>query len=223
MDSIAGNFSLDWSREGLDRITRTELKKYNAEGHSQQTIEGMLELRGEHSFSASDVLRIEIETFDVAYNIIGGGEEGDKTVIENKEQADHGLHYMVAVALLDGQVMPEQYTSERIHSRDVQELMKRVVVRPNDAYSERFPDEMPTLMRVTLRDGSVLVAEKTDYEGFHSNPMRWETVVEKFERLSEPYTEAPLRTQIIEAVSRLDGVPVEEFVELLARVRIPTD
>ena len=219
MDTISGHFSLDWSREGLDRVLRTEVKKYNAEGHSQQTIEGILELRSEHGFSAEDVVGIEIETFDVAYNIIGGGEEGDKTLVENKEQADHSLHYMVAAAILDGQVMPEQYTSKRIHSRDVQDLLRKVVVHPSDAYSKRFPDEMPTLMRVTLRDGSVLVNEKTDYEGFHSNPMRWETVVDKFEGLSEPYADMPLRGEIVDAVSRLDAVPVGEFAALLARVR----
>ncbi len=41
--------------------------------------------------------RIEIEIFDVAYHIIGGGEEGDKTLVRTKEEADHSLPYMVAV------------------------------------------------------------------------------------------------------------------------------
>ena len=163
---------------------------------------------------------IEIETFDVAYNIIGGGEEGDKTRVQNKEQADHSLPYMIAVAILDGQVMPEQYTDERIHEGDVQDLLRKVVVRPNDSYSDRFPNEMPTLLRVTLRDGRALVAEVSDYEGFHSNPMRWESVVEKFERLSERYTDAFVRREIVDAVRRLDVVPVQEFAALLARVQV---
>ena len=219
MDSIAGHFSLDWSKEGLDRLLRTEVKKYNAEGHSQQTIEGVLELQAEHPFTGGDVRQIEIETFDVAYNIIGGGEEGDKTLVENKEQADHSLHYMVAVAILDGQVLTEQYTPERIHSRDVQDLLRKVVAHPKDAYSNRFPDEMPTKIWVTLNDGTVLTKEKTDYEGFHSNPMRWETVVEKFDGLSEPYADAALRSEIVDVVSRLEGVSVKQFAALLARVR----
>ena len=54
MDSIAGPFTIDWSKEGLDRVPLTEVKKYNAEGHSQQTIEGVLELKEEHGFSAAD-------------------------------------------------------------------------------------------------------------------------------------------------------------------------
>ena len=60
------------------------------------------------------VERIELETFQVAYDIIGGGEEGDKKQIRTKEQADHSLPYLLAVALLDGQVLPEQFAPERI-------------------------------------------------------------------------------------------------------------
>ena len=58
------------------RVTRTILKRYNAEIHAQSTLEGVLKLREEEGFSASQLDRVEVETFDVAYNIIGGGEEG---------------------------------------------------------------------------------------------------------------------------------------------------
>ena len=148
MDSIAGPFSIDWSKEGLDRVPLTGVKKYNAEAHSQQSIEGILELKEEHGFTAADVERIDIETFDVAYNIIGGGEEGDKTLVVNKEQADHSLPYIVAAAVLDGPVMPQQYTHERIHADDIQTLLKKVKARPSQAYSDRFPAEMPTMLEV---------------------------------------------------------------------------
>ena len=68
----------------------------------------------------------------MAYNIIGGGEEGDKTTVSTKEQADHSLPYMLAVAILDGQVMPEQYEQERIRRADVQALLGKVSVQPGE-------------------------------------------------------------------------------------------
>ena len=165
--------------------------------------------------------RIEIDTFDVAYNIIGGGEEGDKTLVVNKEQADHSLHYMVAVAILDGNVMPEQYEDERIMADDVQTLLRKLVARPIDDYSARFPGEMVNQIRVRLRDGRVLTRDKTDYEGFHTNPMRWDTVRAKFDGLCEPYTDAALRDELADAVRDLESVPVGELAGLLARVEIP--
>ncbi len=76
MDAIAGKFSIDWYKEDLERVTRTIVKKYNAEVHSQSATEGVLELQAEHGFAADEVERTEIDIFDVAFNIIGGGEEG---------------------------------------------------------------------------------------------------------------------------------------------------
>jgi 2-methylcitrate dehydratase len=219
MDAIAGRFEMDWSREDLERVTRTILKKYNAELHSQSAIEGVLELKGTAGFSAAEVARIEIDIFDVAYHIIGGGEEGDKTAVRTKEQADHSLPYMIAVALLDGQVMPEQYRPERIARQDVQTLLRRVTVQPAAAYTARFPAEMPCRITVSLADGRRLVKEKQDYEGFHTRPMGWESVVHKFEQLSAAHTDAALRRDIVEAVARLETLPVTDLTQLLAKVR----
>jgi 2-methylcitrate dehydratase len=219
MDTIAGPFTLDWSQEDLERVTRTIVKRYNAELHSQATLEGVLELRGEHPELEAGVEGVAIETFDVAYNIIGGGEEGDKLVVRTKEQADHSLRYMVAVALLDGEVMPPQYLPERIARRDVQQLLRRVEVRPVEALSREFPQRMPCRITVSLRDGRKLVKEKQDYEGFLSRPMRWETVVEKFERLSEAQAEATLRREITDAVAHLEQLRIVELMRLLTRAR----
>ncbi len=219
MEAIAGRFELDWSKEDLERVTRTIVKRYNAEIHSQATLEGVLELQQEHRFRPEEVARIEVETFDVAYHIIGGGEEGDKTIVQTKEEADHSLPYMVAVALLDGQVMPDQYRPERIRREDVQRLLRKVVVRPVEAYSRQFPDRMPCRIRIELRDGRRLVKDKEDYEGFHTRPMAWTTVVEKLERLSASYADAGLRRAIVDAVGNLERTMVADLTRVLTRVR----
>jgi len=219
MDVIAGPFTIDWSEEDLERVSQTITKKFDAEIHSQSAIEGILELRHEYGFSPEQVAKVELDTFDVAYNIIGGGEEGDKTIARTKEEADHSLPYMLAVAILDGQVMPEQYSPGRIQRQDVQELLGKVSVRPFGSYSERFPKEMPCRLKVFLQDGQTLVKEKTDYEGLHTNPMHWETVVRKFERLAAPYADGSVRRDIIEAVNNLEAVPAAELARALVKVR----
>ena len=66
------------------------------------------------SLTADVIEHIEVDIFDVAYHIIGGGEEGSKKEIRTKEEADHSLPYMIAVALLDGEVTPAQYMPQRI-------------------------------------------------------------------------------------------------------------
>jgi len=218
MEAIAGPFDIDWPKEDLERVRRTIVKKYNAEIHSQSAIEGVLELKRQHGFSPSDVDRVRIEIFDVAYHLIGGGEEGDKTAVFTKEQADHSLQYMIAAAILDGRVMPEQYLPERIRSEDIQQLLQKVVVQPSEDYSDRFPDEMRCRIQLTLNSGAAIVKEMRDYEGFHTHPMSWESVREKFERLSAAFTDASLRDEIVGTVAHLDEIRVRELTRLLERV-----
>ncbi len=219
MDAISGHFELDWSKEDLERITRTIVKKYNAELHSQSTIEGVLELKHENHIQASDIQKIEIEIFDVAYNIIGGGEEGEKVTVRTKEEADHSLPYIVSAALLDNQVMPPQYFSERITRADIQALLRKITVRPLDEFSRRFPAEMPSRIRIILNDGRVFTKEKKDYEGFLTRPMQWETIVQKFEQLSRDRVPASLQRKIETAVDRLEDIPASKLAGLLEKVK----
>jgi 2-methylcitrate dehydratase len=163
----AAPFEIDWQHENLESVRRTILKKYNAEIHSQSAIEALLTLRSDHALSGSEVERIELDTFQVAFDIIGGGEEGDKHHLRSKEDADHSLPYLLAVATLDGQVLPEQYRPERIAATDVQQLLRGVMVHPDPALSRRFPDEHSARVRLYLRDGRVLEREQRYYEGFH--------------------------------------------------------
>jgi 2-methylcitrate dehydratase PrpD len=88
---------------------------------------------------------------------------GVDRVIRTKEQADHSLPCLRAVALLDGDVMPAQFNAERIIKPDVQTLLKKVSVRPNHEYTELYPEKMPAKIIVRLGDGRVIEQEVQDY------------------------------------------------------------
>jgi 2-methylcitrate dehydratase len=218
MDSIAGRFDIEWEHEDLERVQRTFLKRYNAEIHSQSALEALLELRETHAIDPVEVEHVELETFQVAYDIIGGGEEGAKTQVLTKEQADHSLPYLLAVALLDGQVLPEQFTPERIIRSDVQELLQRIEVHPAADLSARFPAQHACRLRVLLRDGRTFLGAKSDYEGFLTRPMSWERARQKFERLAEPSIQAELATELADAVADLDELEARDLSTLLERV-----
>lgn len=223
MDAITGYFQVRWSGEELGCVGRTIVKKYNAEIHSQTAIEAILTLRRRFQFSIADVKSVDVEIFDVAYNIIGGGEEGNKSVVSTKEEADHSLPYILAVAIVDGQVMPEQYEPERIQRADVQTLLGKVSVQPRKLFSERFPDEMPCRVKVTLKDGRVLEQETSDYEGFFNRPMSWELALEKFNKVAGPNATAAQRGAIAESVAKLEQISVRELMKQLGEVTLPSE
>ena len=223
MDAITGCFQVSWSGEDLGCVGRTTVKKYNAEIHSQTAIEAVLTLLHRDQFSSTDIKRVDVEIFDVAYNIIGGGEEGDKRVVSTKEQADHSLPYILAAAILDGQVMPDQYDSERIGRPDVQALLRTVSVQPREHFSRRFPDEMPCRVKITLKDGRVLEQESKDYEGFYTRPMSWQTAVQKFDKIATPNASAGQRAGLTDTVANLEQVSVRELMEQLGAVAPDSD
>src|SRR5262249_51459901 len=126
-----------------------------------------------------------------------------------KEEADHSLPYMLAAAIIDGELMPAQYAPDRIVRDDVQSLLRRVVVRPSARYSDRFPAEHACKVTVMLKNGRTLESERHDYEGFHTRPMSWEAALQKFRAL------AGERPQIAEAVANLDCLQVRDLTRLL--------
>ncbi|MDY6777402.1 MAG: MmgE/PrpD family protein, partial [Candidatus Nanohaloarchaea archaeon] len=109
---VAGDFDADLD-PGCPSVKKTMAKKYVAETYAQSAVEGVIELVEEHEIAADEIESIHLETFHGAYQIIGGGEGGDRYEVHDKEQADHSLPYMLAVAVLDGRVMNEQYEPER--------------------------------------------------------------------------------------------------------------
>lgn len=217
-ETIAGDFSIDWSAEDLESVRRTIIKKHNAEIHSQSTIDAAIEITSQTGFDAAAISEVRVTTFQVAYDIIGGGEEGDKRHVRTKEEADHSLPYMVAVALLDREVQPGQYEPDRIVADDVRRLLQRVRVRPDPAYSARFPDEMPIRVDVELRDGTVLTASAASYKGFHTDPLGWDDALVKFHNLAAPFADEDLRHRIATAAEDLDQRPVKELTDLLGQV-----
>jgi 2-methylcitrate dehydratase len=218
MHSIAGHFEMEWSADHLDDVLKTILKKYNAEIHSQSTLEGILELKQQHKIDPNAIQQINIDIFDVAFNIIGGGEEGAKKTIRTKEEADHSLPYMAAAALLDGQVMPAQYASERIARGDIQTLLQKIQICPSEQFSRRFPVEMCVQIVISMQNGAVYQIQKNDYEGFTSKPMEWEQALAKFRALTQPHLSEKLSTQIVETISQLDSREIKQLTDLLGAV-----
>ncbi|PNY19809.1 MmgE/PrpD family protein [Streptococcus parauberis] len=216
-ETIAGKFDIDWEREGLDRVLGTIIKRYNAEIHSQSSIEGLIEFKNEKNIPAEDIKEIRLDTFDVAFHIIGGGEEGDKKQIRLKEEADHSLPYMLSAAYLDGQVLPAQYEQDRILKDDIQNLLQKVTVKENSEFSQRFPKEMAIKLEIETNDGQVYVVNKDDYQGFTTRPASWDVLLEKYNLLTTNI-DAELASNIAKTIENIENIEITELTDLLAKI-----
>jgi 2-methylcitrate dehydratase len=171
IDHLLGmKIDIDWEHQGYEGVLESTIKKYNAMIHTQSAVHCMVELVRQNKIDTGKVLSIEAEVFQLCYDFAGGGLYGIDKVVQTKEQADHNLPYLLAVALLDGDVMPAQFKPERIIKPDVQGLLKKVSVRPNHEYTEVYPSKMPAKITIRLQDGNVIEHEVQDYPGLASHP-----------------------------------------------------
>src|SRR5580698_10184728 len=136
-----------------------------------------------------------------------------------KEQGDYNINYLIAAALLDDQLGPAQLDEARIQAPDVQALLKRVEIRPDDSFSTRYPQELSARITIRTKDQHVFVKEQNGYEGGLTNPMSWERTVEKFHWLAEAFADEELRCALIHAVEHLDTSRLSNLTDLLGQVR----
>src|SRR6202795_689411 len=211
--------NIDWDKQGYEGVVESTIKKYNSMIHTQSAVHCMVELARQDKIAPDKVVSIEAEVFQLAFDFAGGGLYGTDKVIRIKEHADHSLPYLLAVALLDGDVMPAQFKPERIIKPDVQGLLKKVSVRPNHEFTEVYPGKMPAKITVRLQDGNVIEHEVRDYPGLASHPFTWEDAIHKFDALVAGRVDEGLSAEIKDAAHSVEKSTARALMKLLGSVK----
>lgn len=148
LEVICGDLhlALDPMRE---RSGDTHLKRFPAVFHAQAPCEIALEMREELGAE----LLAEIDEIEVATHAFAIHWAGSNPVLwepENRETADHSIAFMVALALLRGQVHHHDIEAG-IHDDAVRALTRRVRVVEDPAASAAWPKQAPA--RITIMAG----------------------------------------------------------------------
>jgi 2-methylcitrate dehydratase len=224
IDHLLGmKIDIEWDKQGYEGVTESTIKKYNSMIHTQSAVHCMVELARQKKLDPNRIVSIEGEVFQLAFDFAGGGLYGVDKVIRTKEQADHSLPYLLSVALIDGEVTPAQFQPDRIAKPDVQALLKKVSIRPNDEFTAQYPRKMPAKITIGLQDGTVIEHQVQDYPGLASHPFTWEESVKKFDTLAAGRVDAGLSREIKDAVLSLESIQVRDLVNLLSYARTPSE
>jgi 2-methylcitrate dehydratase len=224
IDHLLGmKIDIEWDKQGYEGVTESTIKKYNSMIHTQSAVHCMVELTRQKKLDPNRIVSIEGEVFQLAFDFAGGGLYGVDKVIRTKEQADHSLPYLLSVALIDGEVTPAQFQPDRTVKPDVQALLKKVSIRPNDEFTAQYPRKMPAKITIGLQDGTVIEHQVQDYPGLASHPFTWEESVKKFDTLAAGRVDAGLSREIKDAVLSLESIQVRDLVNLLSYARTPSE
>ncbi|UQS26007.1 MmgE/PrpD family protein [Amycolatopsis thermalba] len=179
----------------------TGVKAYAAMAATHASIDCALQARS-RGITAEDVESISVEVSHAAYH---HGWWKPEPLLETIG-AQMNIGYAVSVALLDGQVLAEQFTCDRIAADDVWSLLRRVEVHHCPDF-DRAEDRFRTRMRVTRRGGDTVEIEVDGPLGGPTRPLPDADVVAKARRLAESIDLATRWERIEHLVLDLDSVP----------------
>jgi len=216
--AVGKSIQIDWSSVKLDCFDRLVLKTYNTAIPAQSAVFCALELRKAHPIDPAKIASIEAEVFQIAYDFTGGGRFGPKKNVHTKEDADHSLPYLIAVALLDGDVQTAQLESSRIAKRDVQDLLQKVTVRPNDGFTGRYPAELSSRVAVRLTSGESFTHEISDFAGDPTRPFNWNDIDAKFDKLAAGHATETSGQKIKNAVRSLEDMQISDLMTILSEL-----
>jgi aconitate decarboxylase len=180
---------------------RIEIKPYSAMGLLHAAIDAALRLRPQ--VSVSQIERIDIDMPEAAY--AHGGWKAERPL--ETIGAQMNVSYAVAVALLDGDVLIDQFTQKRINSDDVWNLIDRTQTHHDSAYDQLpVDDRLTTQVRVTLKDGSTHAATVAHPRGNGKNALTNSEIREKYRKLTHPAFSPDRQAAIEHAVLNLDTI-----------------
>ena len=194
---------------------------FPAEFHAQTAVEAAVKLHPSIKDKFDEIEKIKIITHESAIRIIS--KEGK---LNNPADRDHCLQYMIAVGLLKGNLVAEDYEDDVASDPLLDQLREKMEVEENKQFSEDYLDpakrSIANSLQIFFKDGTSTDVEEVHYPIGHKN-RRSEGIpilINKFERnLNTQFSNqhASEIMSLFEDDERLFNLPVSEFVDFFVK------
>jgi 2-methylcitrate dehydratase PrpD len=210
LEAVDGGFCRATSDEvDLGRITEglgkeflsaeMNIKPYACCASAHSAIDAVRQLIEKHKIIPSEIERVFVKTAS-GVKVQCGFEYKPLSVL----QAQMSLQYCMAVVLLEGQALLEQFTEEKISDPEILELARRVEILLDPEIERIYPDKYANEVEILLRNGKRFEARVDHPSGSPENPMAFDQVVKKFESLAGQVVTKDRIDAIIESVERIE-------------------
>ncbi len=167
---------------------------YSSQGHLAAT----LDLVKSHDIRPEDVMEVRITTNERCAEHTG---DPTKKYPKNKETADHSAYYLTAIAIIDRQIGPGQFSPEKFNDPRVLNLIGKVKLIGDPDLNKARP---AGISEIVTKEGRTYRIRVDNPRGHVRNPMRDEEIVQKFRGTASQYMTNRQMEQITEAVFELD-------------------
>ena len=196
-------------------IVNTAIKPYACCRYIHPMVELTLTIVGEHDIDPEAIKQIDAFTFESAYNLSKPGNR--KTHPKNVVDAQFSPQYGIAVAVIDRDVLIDQYSQERMNDPELQTLMQKIKIHEKDGMSNIFPKEWPA--SVTIKTDSGTYQKSTKFPiGELENPLRKSQVIEKFDSLTSPRLTSKHQRKLTKIILDLENILIEDFSKIMQEI-----
>jgi 2-methylcitrate dehydratase PrpD len=188
------------------------VKSYAAMGGLHGAIDAARRLRS--SIVPEQISRVDITVGETVYKHGWWTPERPLTPIG----AQMNIGYATAAALLDGDVLPEQFTPQRLDSDDIWRLLDATQVHLDESLTDApITERFRTDVTVTMADGAVHHSRVDQPHGAPNDPVTNDELVAKFHALADRVTNRSRAEAIERAVIGLTDLDdVGDLIDLLA-------
>lgn len=193
---------------------------YPAEFHAQTAVEAAVRLHGIVKSKLDQIDKIIITTHESAMRIIN--KQGP---LNNPADRDHCMQYMVAVALLHGDLKAEYYEDEFAQDPRIDQLRHKMTLQESKPFTQDYldPDKrsIANTLQIFFNDGSHTDAVTVEYPIGHRK-RREEGVPLLYQKFAANLATrfSPERTEELVALfhdqHELESMPINELMDKLA-------
>ncbi|MCG6533909.1 MAG: MmgE/PrpD family protein [Syntrophales bacterium LBB04] len=195
---------------GKFAIKETCIKSIIADFSSHGHLTATLTLAGEHDIKPEDVAEIRITTSKRCAEHTG---DPVKKYPKNKETADHSSYYLTAIAILDRQIGPGQFTQEKYNDPRVRQLIDKVILQGDPNLDKARPAGISEIL--TKRGDTYRF--RVDFPRGHArNPMTDEEVIQKFRGMASVHMSQDRLERVVDTVFGMDQL--EDIGDLMKLV-----
>lgn len=193
---------------------------FPAEFHAQTAAEAGVTLHPEVKDRLDEIEEITITTHESAIRIID-----KRGPLHNPADRDHSLQYITAIALMNGNVVAEDYEDEAAANPMIDQLRDKMVVVENEQYTKDYLDpekrSIANAVQVKFKDGTTTDNVAVEYPLGHRfrRQEAFPEIVKKFEQNIATRFVSKQANAIEELLlddERLQDTPVHELMALLA-------
>jgi 2-methylcitrate dehydratase len=160
-------------------IESASIKAYPSLATSQTSVAAALQAYPWLAGRAGEIESVDVRMADAPI-VVRQIADVERRYPRSHETADHSFYFLVAVALLDGELTPRQFEHERWLDPAVQALMDRTTFRADRELNRYLPQSFPAGLKITLRSGEQHEVEVPYAPGHHYAGMTEDVVAEKF-------------------------------------------